>query len=246
MKLAVGTHSAFGVARILKMSAADIEFHEEENESHNKLNLPSSRFFYWRDIFPECQILYDNIDIIRRESEAIGNWVPWPEDHFNLGDDVDNTRDWTVFPLLHTFPALDESKKSWIASTCALAPETTRMLKTIPNLRTALFSKLGPGTKLSSHTGWADLANYVLRCHLCLDIPRDGTSGLLVDGEIQYHKQGQIIVFDDSKPHRAFNMSQSFDRVVLIFDILRPEGMPIGTATGEHTPELENFVARFK
>lgn len=38
--------------------------------------------------------------------------------------------------------------------------------------------------QLSSHTGWADLANYVLRTHLCLDIPSDGTCGLLVDGEV--------------------------------------------------------------
>jgi hypothetical protein len=38
--------------------------------------------------------------------------------------------------------------------------------------------------QLSSHTGWADLANYVLRCHLCLTVPTDGTCGLLVDGQV--------------------------------------------------------------
>lgn len=49
----------------------------------------------------------------------------------------------------------------------------------------SFFSLLTPQSKqLSSHTGWADLANYVLRCHLCLDIPTDGTCGLLVDGEV--------------------------------------------------------------
>ena len=36
------------------------------------------------------------------------------------------------------------------------------------------------------HTGWEDLANYVLRCHICIDIPppETGTCGLLVNGEV--------------------------------------------------------------
>jgi hypothetical protein len=111
-------------------------------------------------------------------------WVPWPEDHFSTPNDRDNTRDWTVFPLVHTFPAFEPSKMKWVASTCAQCPKTSNLLKLLPSLRTALFSKLGPGTKLSSHTGWADLANYVLRSHLCLQIPSDGSCGLIVNGEV--------------------------------------------------------------
>jgi aspartyl/asparaginyl beta-hydroxylase (cupin superfamily) len=100
--------------------------------------------------------------------------------------------------------------------------------------------------QLSSHTGWADLANYVLRCHLCLSIPVDGSCGLLVNGELQYHQQGQIIVFDDSKPHRAFNYSETSSRIVLIVDMVRPSYIPVGTATGDHTPELDSFVSMFR
>lgn len=41
--------------------------------------------------------------------------------------------------------------------------------------------------QLSSHTGWADLSNYVLRCHLCLDIPNeDNSCGLLVSGDVSF------------------------------------------------------------
>lgn len=100
--------------------------------------------------------------------------------------------------------------------------------------------------KLSTHTGWADLANHVLRVHLCLDIPVMGSCGLLVDGEVQYHKQGKIIVFDDSRPHRAFNLSEGETRTVLIVDLERPKYLPLGTATGQHTPELDHFVSWFK
>jgi hypothetical protein len=109
---------------------------------------------------------------------------------------------------MHTFPAYDPDKTKWVASTCAHCPRTVKLLKQLPTIRTALFSKLGPGTQvrpyaihaqcaadsshvatftqLSSHTGWADLANYVLRSHLCLDIPTDGTCGLVVDGEVRF------------------------------------------------------------
>lgn len=131
-------------------------------------------FYSWRDMYPELSILQQNIDIIKAEAAAIGQvqnvascphlqqyhinsafnyayviqWVPWPEDHFTLGNDVDNTKEWTVFPLMHTFPAYDPDRTKWVASTCAHCPKTVAFLKALPNIRTALFSRLGPGTKV--------------------------------------------------------------------------------------------------
>ena len=93
--------------------------------------------------------------------------------------------------------------------------------------------------------GWADLANYVLRCHIALDIPTTGDCGLNVEGEIKLHKTGEVIVFDDSKPHFAFNHSDR-DRIVLIVDIVRPPDCPLGTAEGGHTEELDSFISQFK
>eukprot|EP01039_Chlorochromonas_danica_P001883 gene1883-2060_t len=210
--------------------------------------LLSTCFFYWKDHYPELQVLLDNFDAILEESKDLGRWVPWPEDHFSINpEEGENTRDWTVCPLLYTFPAYDPTKSKWVESTCSICPKTVQALKSLgPLLRTALFSRLGPGTKLSTHTGWADLANHVLRVHLCLDIPVMGSCGLLVDGEVQYHKQGKILVFDDSKPHRAFNLSEGETRTVLIVDLERPKYLPLGTATGQHTPELDHFVSWFK
>jgi aspartyl/asparaginyl beta-hydroxylase (cupin superfamily) len=78
-------------------------------------------------------------------------WVPWPEDHFSKSTteaEEKNANDWTVFPLLHTFPACDASKSTWIDSTCNSCPLTTNLLKNIPGIRTALFSKLGAGTNV--------------------------------------------------------------------------------------------------
>ena len=95
------------------------------------------------------------------------------------------------------------------------------------------------------YVGWADLANYVLRCHIALDIPTTGDCGLHVDEEVKLHQTGEIIVFGDSKAHFAFNHSDR-DRIVLIVDIMRPPDFPLGTAVGGHTDELDSFISQFK
>ena len=117
--------------------------------------------------------------------------------------------------------------------------------------------------QISPHTGWEDLANHVLRCHLALIVPRGQKCGLWVDGEEQYHAEREIIVFDDSKIHRAFNVSAvedveavggaeggsaegCLDRIVLIVDLVRPSFIPPGAATGGHTAELDDFISAFR
>jgi aspartyl/asparaginyl beta-hydroxylase (cupin superfamily) len=211
------------------------------------MNIEMTENYYdWKEIFPELRILLDNFDVIKAEAEKISQWVPWPEDHFNVKEMESNAKEWRVFPLLHTFPANDVSKISWVPSTCSICPETAGLLRNVKNIRTALFSKLGPGTQLSAHTGWKELSNYVLRCHINLEVPQDGKCGLVVDGETQHHTTGDIIVFDDSKKHYAFNHSPLSDRIVLIIDILRPMGIAPGSASGSMTSELNTFMDMFK
>jgi aspartyl/asparaginyl beta-hydroxylase (cupin superfamily) len=234
---------------LIKSSSSDevppkLEIGFDGGDSSDGETSPSvaPRYYDWRELFPQLQLLYDNVDVLAEEAATVHCWTPWPEDHFGEYGESD----WTVFPFLHTFPALDDSKSSWISSTTKHCPRTTALLLQIPNIRTALFSRIGPGTRLTAHTGWADLANYVLRCHICINVPDEVSCGLDVDGEIQLHKQGEIIVFDDSKRHKAFNDSKDQERIVLIVDILRPVHIPLGTAKGGHTRELDDFVARFK
>eukprot|EP01041_Mallomonas_annulata_P005673 gene5673-11451_t len=212
----------------------------DESTCTMKNSIPLSQtapsFYNWSTTFPQLSILIENIDVLIEESRTITTWTPWPEDHFSDGGHAD----WKVFPFVHTFPAYDESKQRWIGSTCEHCPRTAALLKQIPNLRTALYSRLGPNTLVSSHRGWADLANHVLRSHCCVNIPGGGLCGLIVDEEECIHKQGDIIIFDDSKYHRAFNKSGE-ERVVLIVDIVRPSNIPLGSAKGGHTSELDKF-----
>jgi len=107
---------------------------------------------------------------------------------------------------------------------------------------------MGPRTVLNAHTGWAELSNHVLRVHLPLDVPptAEGSCGLIVDDAVRHHELGELLVFDDSHLHSAFNNHPTASRTVLIVDIARPSDAPPGTATGGATEELEAFMAYFK
>lgn len=233
--------NADSIFHSFKMSTRESFLYRKGIPVVNDQQLTTCNFYDWSSTFPQLQILLDNIDVIRAEAMSVHSWTPWPEDHFSEGGKAD----WTVFPFMHTFPAFDTSKMKWIESTCAHCPKTAALLRLIPDIRTALFSRLGPQTLVASHRGWADLANHVLRTHCCLHIPTGGECGLIVDEEERLHRQGEILVFDDSKYHRAYNRTGE-ERVVLIVDISRPAHIPLGSATGGHTAELDKFIDLFK
>ena len=80
-----------------------------------------------------------------------------------------------------------------------------------------VFSKLKPGAHIPPHTG---IINARLICHLPLVVP--GDCAFRVGGEVRPWREGELMVFDDTVEHEAWN-NGSHDRIVLIFDIWRPE-----------------------
>jgi aspartyl/asparaginyl beta-hydroxylase (cupin superfamily) len=62
--------------------------------------------------------------------------------------------------------------------------------------------------------------NTRLICHLPLIVPPD--CALRVGNQTRGWREGELLVFDDSIEHEAWNLSQE-PRVVLIFDVWRPE-----------------------
>lgn len=211
----------------------------ENVETVEKENFKSHPNYYdWKSTYPFLEELQKNIDVIREEVSAIDGWRDWPEKNLYNEDGAK----WTVFPFLHTFPATNPDKSTWVESSCAKCPRTAAALKRIPGIRTALFSRMGRNTSLKEHRGWADLSNHVLRCHLPLIVPGKNKCGLWVRGEVQYHTEGEIIVFDDSKLHKAFNTSDQ-DRIVLLFDIMRPDWVSPGTSKQKHTDQLDRALS---
>jgi len=87
----------------------------------------------------------------------------------------------------------------------------------IANSPTVMFSLLRKGARIMPHTG---MFNTRLVCHLPLIVPPD--CHFRVGNEVRQWEQGKLLVFDDSIEHEAWNNSDQ-DRVVLIFDIWRPD-----------------------
>lgn len=204
---------------------------------------PGPAFYDWRTVYPFLQVLLDARMTITEEAHTAERWHDWPEDLYNSAEG----HQWKVLPFLHTFPATDPSRSLWVDGAVRACPRTAALLRRIPTIRTALFSRMGPNTSLDPHTGWADLSNHVLRCHIPLEVPPgEGVCGMTVDEETRYHKESEIIVFDDSHLHTAFNNHSTLSRTILIVDLVRPAGCPPGTATGGTTEELEGFMAHFK
>ncbi len=81
----------------------------------------------------------------------------------------------------------------------------------------ALYSRLRPGTHIAPHHG---LLNTRLICHLPLVAP-DGCE-LRVGQDTRAWCFGELLIFDDSIEHEAWNRGTS-DRTILLFEIWRPE-----------------------
>jgi aspartyl/asparaginyl beta-hydroxylase (cupin superfamily) len=80
-----------------------------------------------------------------------------------------------------------------------------------------VFSMLKAGAHIGAHTG---MYNTRLICHLPLIVP----SGcrFRVGNEVREWEEGKLLIFDDTIEHEAWNDGPD-DRVILLFDIWRPE-----------------------
>jgi aspartyl/asparaginyl beta-hydroxylase (cupin superfamily) len=105
----------------------------------------------------------------------------------------------------------------------ALCPETWRVLRTIPGLKTAMFSIFEPGKRLPPHRG---PYNGVLRLHLGLKVPLPRDSAMIrIATDLRAWEEGKALVFDDAYEHEAWNETDE-PRVVLFVDFLKPLRFP--------------------
>lgn len=209
------------------------------------------KFYTVDETFPDLNKIYRVIDEVKIEYQQnkknpdMNKWTDWPEKEL-----YDANSDWKIIP----FKAFDVT----VEENCKAYPYLWQFINSVPNVKVAILSKLGPGMKLTPHRGWGNHSNNVLRCHFGLEIPIENKCYISVadqtekDGkvevgpeEIQYHSQDRWMVFDDSKRHYAENPADK-NRVVLIMDIDRPNHIAKGVSTEEDTPELLEIVNRFR
>lgn len=135
---------------------------------------------------------------------------------------------WSVYGLIAWGYEIDKA-----LSAC---PITSQILKEIPGVQTAGFSRLAPGTHIQPHRGWV---TNVYRLHLGLVVPED--CAMRVGEETRSWQEGKCLVFDDTSEHEAWNKSDR-DRFILLLDFLRPGCAP--SDNKNMPPEVKMMLAK--
>ncbi|NBU26285.1 MAG: aspartyl/asparaginyl beta-hydroxylase domain-containing protein [Gammaproteobacteria bacterium] len=184
--------------------------------------LPAQPFFR-REMFEWVARFEQYTDVIRDEmlaalGDAGDEFKPYvqyqPGEPVNQWAELNNSRQWTSFHLY-------QGGKP-VAANLARCPGTAEALRlidavhlagTCPN---AMFSVLAPKAHIPPHHGES---NARLVAHLPLVVP-DGCL-FRVGYDARRWQEGEVIIFDDTIEHEAWNDSDQL-RVVLIFDVWNP------------------------
>ena len=162
--------------------------------------------------FPWTQHLRDNWQAIRDEAiaAALGNNSPSlasiSPDHRAIAP----VNMWRSFFLWGYGYCVEENLER--------CPVTTATVARIPDLNSAFFSILAPGTHIPAHRG---VTKGLITCHLGLIVPKDGDVRMRVDDRIVRWAEGETLVFDDTYDHEVWNDTGN-TRVVLLIQIKRP------------------------
>lgn len=109
-----------------------------------------------------------------------------------------------------------------VAENLARCPRTAAIVEQIPDLNSAFFSILKPGTHIPDHRG---VTKGLVTCHLGLQVPRSGDCRMRVDDQIVRWKEGELLFFDDTYRHEVWNDSDEV-RVILLIQVKRPARFP--------------------
>jgi aspartyl/asparaginyl beta-hydroxylase (cupin superfamily) len=129
---------------------------------------------------------------------------------------VEAEPDWSAFYLWKAGAPVAENVARCPATMAALAEAPLcRIPGRTPSI---LFSLLRPGMHIAPHHGFMN-ARYI--CHLPLIVPEG--CAMRVGSQTRAWTEGHACVFDDSIEHEAWNRNPDRLRVVMIFDVWRPE-----------------------
>jgi beta-hydroxylase len=171
------------------------------------------RFFYDPNDFSFLNPLVENFSTIKEEllnlinTDAGNQWLRTFPDYVKS----DKQKAWKVFSYIFFNMKFPSHEK--------LCPKTAKLIYDIDHILSCDFSYMEPNTHILPHKGYSKM---VLRCHLPLIVPSYELCAIRVGNETRHWKEGELLIFDDSFEHEAWNKSNE-KRVVLMFDIPNPK-----------------------
>ncbi len=207
------------------------------------LSVPNEKYFETKDfewiaeIEKDWLLMREELDGLLEERDQIPDICDISEEQLK----VVNHGQWKSYTfMLHGHE---------IPGNCAKCPESYRMIKSIPRIKTAFFSILDPKVEIAEHRG--PFKGY-LRYHLGLLIPKDRKAcALRLAGQIRHWQEGKSLVFDDTYLHDAWNKSEE-TRVVLFVDFIRDMPWPLLKASEfivyllGKSPFVQNALAKIR
>lgn len=159
----------------------------------------------------------DELKRVLEEDNAFAPYIeaepdrPFFDDHGMLGNP-----NWSAFYLWKAGAPVPENAARFPRTMAALADAP--LCKIPGRTPSILFSLLTPGAHIPPHHGFMN-GRYIV--HLPLIVPEG--CAMRVGSETRPWVEGKACVFDDSIEHEAWNRNLERLRVVLIFDVWRPE-----------------------
>lgn len=178
--------------------------------------------------------IIDELVAVRADQSDFAPYVETPDDRPAPNNPLRDDPSWGAFYFWQNGVPVAENAKRCPAVMEALSHAPMPVIAGRSPM--ALWSLLKPGTHIQPHNG---LLNTRLICHLPLIVPND--CALRVGAETRVWQAGEMLIFDDSIEHEAWNRSTE-TRVILLFEIWRPE---IGAEEQEALGRLFQAIDRF-
>jgi beta-hydroxylase len=202
-------------------------------KTFRKHSLLGDKKFFDAHALPVAKELEDNFDAVKQEVEAVlANY-----DDLAVFQDISpnqayivNDTNWRMFFFKVFGLKIKRNQK--------ITPVISGIVNKHSDIVSAYISVLGPMSHLNSHRGpWSG----IIRMHLGVVVPGVNKCALIVDDVVYHWKEGEVVLFDDTYEHMAFNTTDK-PRAILFLDILRPLPQPwkffswLGTMCSWFTP----------
>src|SRR6266850_3985657 len=191
-----------------------LAFQDWLERSVARVSLHGDPRIYPKDLFPWVAEIEAEWRKIRAELDAVMQYreqIPGFHEILKEVTTITTDQNWKTFFLAGIGMNCEENARR--------CPETMRLLKKIPGMKTAFFSILSPHKHIPAHRG---AYNGILRFHLGLMVPEPQEKcRIRIGNEIRHWDEGEGLIFDDTFNHEVWNDTDGY-RVVLFVDFARP------------------------